>query len=131
MRSSTGGDLLIAWGTAFSIADAEGNVVSGIQSLFQHFGSRVFVPECGIALNNRGAGFSTKGPNRVEPRKRPLHTLSTLILERDGRPFLLIGASGADFRPTQHALFVTNAVDYSMPAEQNVAHPRFLWGGGR
>ncbi|MDG6900429.1 MAG: gamma-glutamyltransferase family protein [Nitrososphaerota archaeon] len=117
--------------TTFSIADAEGNVVSGIQSLFQHFGSRVFVPECGIALNNRGSGFSKEGPNKVEPRKRPLHTLSTLILERDGRPFLSIGASGADYRPTQHALFVTNAVDYSMPAEQNVAHPRFLWGGGR
>ena len=117
--------------TSFAIADSEGNVVSGIQSLFQHFGSRVFVPDCGIALNDRGAAFFTEGPNRVEPRKRPLHTLSSLILERDGRPFLAIGASGADYRPTQHTLFVTNAVDYSVPAEQNVAHPRFLWGGGR
>ena len=117
--------------TSFAIADGEGNVVSGIQSLFQHFGSRVFVPECGMAINDRGAGFSLTGPNKVEPRKRPLHTLSSLILERDGRPYLAIGASGADFRPTQHALFVTNSVDYQMPAEQNVAHPRFLWGGGR
>jgi gamma-glutamyltranspeptidase/glutathione hydrolase len=117
--------------TAFSIADGEGNVVSGIQSLFQHFGSRVFVPECGIALNNRGSGFSLSGPNRVEPRKRPLHTLSSMILERGGRPYLAIGASGGDYRPLQHALFVTNSVDYGMPAEQNVAHPRFLWGGGR
>ncbi len=117
--------------TAFSVADADGNLVSGIQSLFHHFGSRVFVQECGIALNNRGSGFSASGPNRVEPRKRPLHTLSSLILERDGRPYLAIGASGGDYRPTQHALFVTNSVDYSMPAEQNVAHPRFLWDGGR
>jgi gamma-glutamyltranspeptidase / glutathione hydrolase len=117
--------------TAFSIADSEGNLVSGIQSLFHHFGSRVFVPECGLALNNRASGFSTAGPNKVEPRKRPLHTLSSLILERQGGPFLAIGSSGGDYRPMQHALFVTNAVDYSMPAEQNVAHPRFLWGGGR
>jgi gamma-glutamyltranspeptidase / glutathione hydrolase len=117
--------------TAFSVADSEGNLVSGIQSLFHHFGSRVFVPECGIALNNRASGFSTAGPNKVEPRKRPLHTLSSLILERRGDPFLAIGSSGGDYRPMQHALFVTNAVDYSMPAEQNVAHPRFLWGGGR
>ena len=117
--------------TSFAIADGEGNVVSGIQSLFQHFGSRVFVPDCGIAINDRGAGFSLSGPNKVEPRKRPLHTLSSLILERNGRPYLAIGASGADFRPTQHALFVTNSVDYNLPAEQNVAHPRFLWGGGR
>jgi gamma-glutamyltranspeptidase / glutathione hydrolase len=117
--------------TAFSVADAEGNIVSGIQSLFNHFGSRVFVAECGIALNNRASAFSMKGPNKVEPRKRPLHTLSSMILERDGRPYLAIGASGGDYRPLQHALFVTNSVDYSMPAEQNVAHPRFLWGGGK
>jgi gamma-glutamyltranspeptidase / glutathione hydrolase len=117
--------------TAFSVADADGNVVSGIQSLFYHFGSRVFVPECGIALNNRASGFSTSGPNKVEPRKRPLHTLSSMILEREDRPYLAIGASGGDYRPLQHALFVTNSVDYHMPAEQNVAHPRFLWGGSK
>jgi gamma-glutamyltranspeptidase/glutathione hydrolase len=117
--------------TAFSVADEEGNVVSGIQSLFHHFGSRVFVPECGIALNNRASAFATSGPNKVEPRKRPLHTLSSLILEREGRPYLAVGASGGDYRPLQHALFVTNSVDFSMSAEDNVTHQRFLWGGGR
>ena len=117
--------------TAFSVCDREGNMVSGIQSLFHHFGSRLWVPECGLVLNNRGAGFSLQGPNAPAPRKRPLHTLSSLILEREGRPFLAIGASGGEWRPLQHALFVTNAADYAMPAEQNVSHPRFLWGGGK
>jgi len=117
--------------TAFSIADSKGNMVAGIQSLFLQFGSRVYVPDCGIFLNSRASGFSMRGPNRVEPRKRPLHTLSSMILERGGRPYLAIGCSGGDFRPLQHALFVTNSVDYSMAAEENVAHPRFLWGGGR
>ena len=117
--------------TAFSIADYEGNLVSGIQSLFHHFGSRVFVPECGMLLNNRGSGFSTTGPNKVAPRKRPLHTLSSMLLERDGGPRIAIGTSGGDYRPLQHALFVTNAVDYDMPLEQVVGHPRFLWGGGK
>jgi gamma-glutamyltranspeptidase/glutathione hydrolase len=116
--------------TAFSIADSEGNLVSGIQSLFHHFGSRVFVPECGIFLSNRGAGFSLDGPNKVEPRKRPLHTLSSMLLEREGLPYMAIGTSGGDYRPLQHALFVTNAVDYAMPLEQVVGHQRFLWDGG-
>ena len=116
--------------TAFSVVDEEGNIVSGIQSLFNHFGSRVFVPECGIMLNNRGSGFRTSGPNRVGPRKRPLNTLSSMILERDGSPFLSIGTSGGDWRPMQHSLFVTNAVDFSMDAVANVSHRRFLWGGG-
>ncbi len=117
--------------TAFSIVDADGNIVSGIQSLFQHFGSRVFIPECGVFLNSRASGFSMAGPNKVEPRKRPLHTLSSMILEKEGGPYLAMGTSGADYRPLQHALFVTNSVDYRMSAEENVAHPRFLWGGGR
>jgi gamma-glutamyltranspeptidase/glutathione hydrolase len=116
--------------TAFSVADADGNLVSGVQSLFHHFGSRVFVPECGVFLNNRGSGFSMAGPNKVEPRKRPLHTLSSVLLEREGRPYLAIGTSGGDYRPLQHALFVTNLVDYKMPLEQAVGYPRFLWGGG-
>ncbi|MDA4125065.1 MAG: gamma-glutamyltransferase family protein [Thaumarchaeota archaeon] len=117
--------------TVFSIVDAEGNLVSGIQSLFNHFGSRVFVPECGIMLNNRGRGFSLSGPNSVQPRKRPLNTLSSMLLERDGRPYMAIGTSGGDYRPLQHTLFVTNAVDYGMPLEQVVGHPRFLWGGAK
>lgn len=117
--------------TAFSIIDSEGNVVAGIQSLFLQFGSRDFVPGCGVFLNSRASGFSTEGPNRVEPRKRPLHTLSSMILEKDGSPYLAIGCSGGDYRPLQHALFVTNSVDYSMGVEANVDHPRFLWGGGR
>ncbi len=117
--------------TAFSVVDSQGNIVSGIQSLFSHFGSRIFVPDCGVVLNNRGSGFSTSGPNVVQPRKRPLHTLSSMLLERDGRPYLAIGTSGGDYRPLQHALFVSNAVDYDMSLEQTVGHPRFLWGGGR
>ncbi len=112
--------------TAFAVADSSGNIVSGIQSLFHHFGSRVYVEECGVMLNNRGASFSTSGPNRLEPRKRPLHTLSSLILERDGTPEVAIGCSGGDYRPMQHVLFVTNMVDYSMPLEKAIDHPRFL-----
>jgi gamma-glutamyltranspeptidase / glutathione hydrolase len=117
--------------TAFSVVDSEGNMVAGIQSLFLHFGSHVFIPKCGLVLNSRASGFSTVGPNRVEPRKRPMHTLSSMILERDGSPYLAIGCSGGDYRPLLHALFVTNSVDYAKAAEDNVVHPRFLWGGGK
>jgi gamma-glutamyltranspeptidase/glutathione hydrolase len=117
--------------TAFSVADHEGNLVSAIQSLFRHFGSQVFVPACGIMLNSRASGFRTDGPNMVEPRKRPLHTLSSLMLERDEGYRAAVGTSGGDYRPLQHAQFVTDIVDYGMPLEQAVGHPRFVWSGGR
>ncbi len=117
--------------TTFSVVDKEGNVVSVAQSLFHHFGSRVFVEECGLALNSRGAGFVLAGPNKVEPRKRPLHTLSSLILDRGDGPKLALGTSGGEYRPVQHTLFVTNIVDYHMTLEQSIDHPRFLWSGGK
>ena len=117
--------------TTFSVVDKEGNIVSVAQSLFHHFGSRVFVEDCGIMLNSRGAGFVLAGPNKVEPRKRPLHTLSSLILDRGDGPKLTLGTSGGEYRPVQHTLFVTNIVDYHMTLEQSVDHPRFLWSGGK
>ncbi|MDV3292876.1 MAG: gamma-glutamyltransferase family protein [Nitrososphaerales archaeon] len=117
--------------TAFSVVDKDGNVVSAIQSLFHHFGSKVFVEDCGIMLSNRGAGFRMSGPNKLEPRKRPLHTLSALLMDCGDGPTLAIGTSGGEYRPFQHTLFVTNIVDYSMSLEHSIDHPRFLWSGER
>jgi gamma-glutamyltranspeptidase/glutathione hydrolase len=117
--------------TYYAIADEEGNILSAIQSLFSHFGSRVFVEKAGIFLNNRSAAFKTKGPNRLEPRKRPLHTLSALLLGPDERPNTALGCSGGELKPQQHALFVTDLLDYSMSLEETIDYPRFLWRGGR
>lgn len=115
--------------TYFAVADGEGNVLSCIQSLFHHFGSRVFIDRFGFFMNNRGSYFRTEGPNKLEPRKRPLHTLSALLLMREGKPFMAMGASGGDYRPQQHALLTTNVVDYSMELEEAIDFPRFLWDG--
>ena len=115
--------------TYFAVADREGNLLSCIQSVFHNFGSRVFVDGGGFFLNNRGSAFSREGPNKLEPRKRPLHTLSSLLLSRDGRPFAAVGASGGDYRPQQHALFATNVIDYGMGLGDAIDFPRFLWDG--
>jgi gamma-glutamyltranspeptidase/glutathione hydrolase len=115
--------------TYFAVADGDGNVLSCIQSIFHNFGSRVYVEKGGFFLNNRGSAFRMKGPNMLEPRKRPLHTLSALILSKDGRPFVATGASGGEYRPQQHALLATNIVDYGMDIEDAIDYPRFLWKG--
>ncbi len=115
--------------TYFAVADRDGNVLSCIQSVFHNFGSRVYVEKGGFFLNNRGSGFRTEGPNRLEPRKRPLHTLSVLMLSRSGRPFAAMGASGGEYRPQQHALLTTNVIDYGMRVDEAIDFPRFLWDG--
>lgn len=71
--------------TNFVVIDRWGNVVSAIQSLFHGFGSGLIDPETGILLNSRASYFTSSGPNRLEFRKRPLHTLSAVIAVSGGR----------------------------------------------
>ena len=116
--------------TYFAVVDKEGNIVSGIQSLFHHFGSRVYVEDCGF-LTNRASAFKFDGPNKLQPRKRPLHTLSALLVAEHGEMRAAIGTSGAEYRPQQHALFLTNYLDYHMTLEEALAYPRFLWASDK
>ena len=52
-----------------TVVDGQGNACSLVSSLLFAFGKGRVCPHTGIALHNRGAGF------RVQPGKRPLHTL--------------------------------------------------------
>ncbi len=117
--------------TNFVVFDKWGNVVSAIQSIYYSFGSSLMDPKTGIILNCRGTHFTRTGANKLEPRKRPLHTLSSVIAMSKEDEVLAIGASGGDFRPQQHVLLLTNLVDYEMNLQEAVDSPRFLWNGGR
>lgn len=63
-----------------AVADAEGAVASSLISVFDDFGSAVFVSEGGFTLNNRAGGF-TGGSNAFAPGKRPVHTLAPALVE--------------------------------------------------
>ena len=71
-------------------------------------------PETGILLNSRASYFNLSGPNRLEPRKRPLHTLSSVIAVSEDNEILSVGTSGGDYRPQQHVLLLTNIIDYGL-----------------
>jgi len=88
-------------GTVY-LAAADGEVmVSLIQSNYQGFGSGVLVPGTGIALQNRGLGFSLEEghPNRVGPGKRPFHTLIPGSLPGRGGPLGPLGSWGGSCSP--------------------------------
>lgn len=84
--------------TYLCTADADGNLVGLIQSVFHVFGSGFLEPTTGILLNNRAVGFSVNGGhvNRLEPGKRTLHTLNSYLIHREGRPWLVAGTPGGD-----------------------------------
>jgi gamma-glutamyltranspeptidase / glutathione hydrolase len=92
-------------GTVYlSTADADGMMVSFIQSNYMGFGSGVVVPGYGISLQNRGAGFSLDpaSPNCVAPGKRPFHTIIPAFLTSDGAPQMSFGVMGGNMQPQGH-----------------------------
>lgn len=83
--------------TYLCAVDAGRMAVSLIQSTYEGFGSGLAAPGTGVALQNRGACFvETEGhPNRLEPGKRPFHTIIPGMLLHDGRssPFGVMGGA--------------------------------------
>ncbi|MCX8189507.1 MAG: gamma-glutamyltransferase [Nitrososphaeria archaeon] len=114
--------------TYFAVADKEGNIVSAIQSLYLGFGSGLTVPEYGITLNCRARGFKFDGVNKLEPRKRPAHTLSATIL-RNKDEVLALGASAGDYRPQIYTQLITNYINYENRIQDALDAPRFVWNG--
>ena len=111
--------------TFLAAADEDGNTVGFIQSLYYPFGSGVVA--LGIPFQNRGFGFDTRqdSPNRLEPGKRPRHTLSVMLAEKDDRR-LCIGCAGADLRPQLHAYTLIATLREDLPLETAVSRPRTL-----
>jgi gamma-glutamyltranspeptidase/glutathione hydrolase len=94
-------------------ADAAGNVVSYINSRYAGFGSGLVAGDTGIALQNRGASFSLDDdhPNRLEPGKRPFHTLMPGLLRFDADDWAAFGVMGGYMQPQGHVQVVANLVD--------------------
>lgn len=113
-------------------ADAAGNVVSFINSLFMPFGSCMVAGNTGIMLQNRGYGFVTDPahPNCVAPRKRPLHTIIPAMLFRDAKPLVSFGVMGGHIQAQGHLQVVSNLVDYGLNIQEALDAPRFHYLGG-
>jgi gamma-glutamyltranspeptidase/glutathione hydrolase len=108
-------------------ADARGNVVSLINSLYAPFGSGMVAGDTGICLQNRGRGFvlDPAHPNCIAPRKRPFHTIIPAMLFRDGRPLVSFGVMGGDVQPQGHLQVVSNLVDFGLNIQEALDEPRF------
>jgi gamma-glutamyltranspeptidase / glutathione hydrolase len=108
-------------------ADGEGRMVSMIQSNFVGFGSGVVVPGWGIALQNRGTGFRLEPghPNRLEPGKRPYHTIIPAFLTRGNQPVGPFGVMGGHMQPQGHTQVAINTIDYDMNPQAALDAPRW------
>ena len=109
-------------------ADADGMLVSLIESNYMGFGSGVMGGRTGIMLQNRGAYFSLdpSHANALAPRSRTLHTLMPGMLLRDGRAEVTFGAMGGDGQPQTMVQLVTGLLDDGLDPQAVVDRPRWV-----
>jgi len=107
-------------------ADGQGNMVSLIQSIYHGFGSQMVPDGLGFALQNRGQLFSLNPNdlNKLEPHKRPFHTIIPGFMTLGDRPAFSFGVMGGDFQPQGHAQVLMNIIDFKMSPQQAGEQPR-------
>jgi gamma-glutamyltranspeptidase / glutathione hydrolase len=92
--------------THFAIVDGEGNMVSNTYTLNDWFGAGVTAKGTGVLLNDEMDDFTShpgvpneyhliqSAANAIEPKKRPLSSMTPMIVLQDGKPWLAVGAAG-------------------------------------
>ncbi len=123
--------------THISILDRNGNAVALTQSINTLFGSKITVPGTGIVLNNHMDDFSIdratpnlwqavgSEANRLAPGKRPLSSMTPLVVLKDGRPVMALGSPMGTMIISAVLQTLLNTIDFGLDAQRAVMAPRF------
>ena len=108
-------------------ADEDGRMVSMIQSNYMGFGSGLVIEGTGIAMQNRGSGFTLEHdhPNEVAGGKRPFHTIIPGFVTRGGKPELAFGVMGGHMQHQGHVQMVTRIFDHGENPQAASDAPRW------
>jgi gamma-glutamyltranspeptidase / glutathione hydrolase len=121
--------------THFSVIDRNGNAVACTMSVNTRFGSKLLASKAGIVLNNEMDDFSIYSAgnvyglvgneaNSLQPKKRPLSSMSPTIILRGDRPELIVGGAGGPRIISATLQTILNVIDYRMPVDKAVDAPR-------
>ncbi len=112
-----------------TVVDGEGNLVSFINSLYDGFGSGIVAGETGVCLQNRGASFTLDpdAPNRLEPGKRPFHTLLPALAQFDEDDWAAFGVMGGFMQPQGHVQVCSHLLDDGLPLQRALDEPRWRY----
>jgi gamma-glutamyltranspeptidase / glutathione hydrolase len=101
-------------------ADAEGNMVSLIQSNYRGMGSGISVPGLGFTFQDRGEMFTLEPghANVYAPGKRPFQTIIPGFVLKDGQPWEAFGLMGGAMQPQGHVQVLVNQIDFGMNVQE-------------
>jgi gamma-glutamyltranspeptidase / glutathione hydrolase len=109
-----------------SVVDRDGLAVSFINSLFNAYGSTILAAKSGVMLHCRGTSFKIdeKHPNRLEPRKRPMHTIIPGLVAKNGRAVMPFGVMGGQYQSAGHADFLAKFLRGGLDLQSAIDAPR-------
>ncbi len=123
--------------THFTIVDDKGNVVTNTYTLNDTFGSGVTAKGTGVMLNDEMDDFTSKPgvpndyqliqgeANAIQPRKRPLSSMTPTIVTRDGKLLLAVGSPGGPTIINTVLQVLLNVLDFDMDIQEAISAPRF------
>jgi gamma-glutamyltranspeptidase/glutathione hydrolase len=114
--------------THFSVADAEGNVVTCTTTLSASFGAKFVAEGTGVVLNNAVGSFGTAGVNLPAGGKRTVSSMAPTLIASAGRPVALLGSPGGDTIPNTVAQVLTNLIDGKLFLDEAVERARIHHG---
>jgi len=114
----------------FAAADAEGRVVSCIQSTYFEFGSGLVLPRTGIIWQNRGSSFrlASSGWNALKPGRKPFHTLNPALARFDDGRVMAYGTMGGEGQPQTQAALFSRYARFGVGLQEAITRPRWLLG---
>jgi gamma-glutamyltranspeptidase/glutathione hydrolase len=123
--------------THYSIVDQFGNAVSVTTTLNSAYGSKVYIEELGVFLNNQMDDFSVKPgvpnlyglvgneANSIASEKRMLSSMTPTIVEQDGKLKMVVGTPGGSTIITSVLQNILNVTQFDMGMQESVSSPRF------
>ncbi|HZT68591.1 MAG TPA: gamma-glutamyltransferase [Terriglobia bacterium] len=123
--------------THFSVVDGEGNAVSNTYTLNNGYGSGVTVEGAGFLLNDEMDDFTSKPDtpnmygliqseaNSIAPHKRPLSSMTPVIVVQNNQVRLVAGSPGGGTIINTVLQVLLNVLAYNMDVLQAVNAPRF------
>jgi gamma-glutamyltranspeptidase/glutathione hydrolase len=122
--------------THISVIDSMGWMVAVTATVNTTFGSAWVIPGTGILLNNEMDDFVTRPGeanfwglvgnrrNCIEPRKRPLSSMTPTLVLKDNEPFMVLGSPGGPRIISTVLQVLLNVVEFGMNIQAAVDAPR-------